>query len=234
MKYLISLLAGIVSGAALFVTALYFNPFSASQSISPLAVSSEQQLSLNFTGVPSESVLYTNSGESTASPYPEKTAELWESTVRRSRIAVVELGNGRGEPVGVGIKFSSDSEDTQVLNSLAIVDSVWHIYIPGRGTLFVDQRENYWSYLRDVVIQARWNSADNWRGAWNRVMTSGPNAIGTARVRGGSGEFAGVESEAVESLKATAYSVSDGPVAMDGSLAITLPDTRSPQTAQQN
>ncbi len=234
MKYLISLLVGIVSGVALFLAALYFNPFGASQSVSPLAVSSQRQLSLNFTGVPSESVLYTNSGESAAIPYPEKTAELWESTVRQSRIAAVELHNGRGEPIGVGIKFSSDSEDTQVLNSLAIVDSAWHIYIPGRGTLFVDQRENYWSYLRDVIIKARWNSADNWRGAWNRVMTSGPNAIGTARVRGGNGEFAGIESEAVESLQATAYSVKRGPVSMHGSLAITLPDARSPQTAQQN
>ena len=234
MKYLIALLVGIVLGAAAFIVALYLNPFGASQSVSPLAVSSQQQLSLNFTGVPSESVLYTNSGEYTASPHPEKTAELWESTLRKSRVAVVQLANGRGKPIGVGIKFSSDSEDTQILNSLAIVDSVWHIYIPGRGTLFVDQRENYWSYLRDVVIKARWNSADSWRGAWNRVMTSGPNAIGTGRVRGGNGEFAGIESEAVESLKATAYSVNRGPVAMDGSLAITLPDTRSPQAAQQN
>ena len=41
MKYLISLLVGIVSGAALFLAALYFNPFGASQSVSPLAVSSQ-------------------------------------------------------------------------------------------------------------------------------------------------------------------------------------------------
>lgn len=234
MKYLISLIVGMFTGVALFVATMYFNPFAGKQSVSPLAVGSQQLLNLNFTGVPSDSVLFTNNGESTISPHPEKTTELWEATVRKSRVTVVQLDSSRGEPAGVGIKFSSDSEDTKVLNSLALVDSVWHIYLPGRGTLFVDQRENYWSFLRDIVAKARWSSADNWRGAWNRVMTNGPNAIGTARVVGGSGEFVGIQSEAVESLNATAYSAQSGPVAMDGSLAITLPDAQSEQTAQQN
>jgi hypothetical protein len=54
-------------------------------------------------------------------------------------------------------------------------------------------------------------------------MTQGPNALGTARVTGGNGNFAGKSGEAVESLTANAYSAIDGPVSMDGSLTITLP-----------
>ena len=234
MKYLVSLIIGVLVGLAAFVAAMYFNPFSGAQSVSPLAVSEQQQLNLNFSAVPSDSLLFTNDGESAVMPHPEKTAELWEATVRNSRVAVVQLDNSRGEPVGLGIKFSSDSESTRVLNSEVIVDSAWHIYLPGRGTLLVGQQENYWTYIRDVVVKAEWNSADNWRGNWNRVMTSGPNAIGTGRVLGGSGEFAGLDSEAVESLSATAYSSRSGPVAMDGSLAITLPDTPLEQAAQEN
>jgi hypothetical protein len=42
-------------------------------------------------------------------------------------------------------------------------------------------------------------------------------------VFGGSGVFAGLEVDGVESLNAKAYSVADGPVAMDGALAIELP-----------
>jgi hypothetical protein len=53
-------------------------------------------------------------------------------------------------------------------------------------------------------------------------MTSGPGALGTAAVSGGTGEFAGLESEAVEALHASAYSVSQGPVAMDGRLTIDI------------
>lgn len=234
MKYLIALLLGIVVGIATFSAMLYFNPFSGKQSISPLAVSSQQTLNLNYTAVPAESLLFTNDGESISAPHPEKTAELWESTIRKSRVQVVEMMDSRGNPVGLGIKFSSDSEATRLLNSEAMVDSAWHIHLPERGTLFIGQTENYWAYVRDIVVAAGWNSADSWRGKWNRVMTAGPNAIGTARVTGGNGEFAGIETEAVESLHATAYSTDTGPVAMDGNVLVSLPDADPRQTAQQN
>jgi len=56
-------------------------------------------------------------------------------------------------------------------------------------------------------------------------MTQGPGALGTGRVSGGNGEFAGMASEAVESLRARAYSAEFGPVSMDGNLTITLPAT---------
>ena len=58
-------------------------------------------------------------------------------------------------------------------------------------------------------------------------MTQGPGALGTGRVSGGSGNFAGMSSEAVETLTACAYSTSLGPVSMDGNLTITLPATVS-------
>ncbi len=234
MKYLISLLLGIVTGVVLFAATLYYNPFADKQRVSPLAVSSQQLLNLSYSAVPSEAVLFTNDGESTSAPYPEKTNELWEAPVRNTRVIVVQLSDSLGEPNGIGVKFSSDSETTRLLNAEALVDSVWHIYMPERGSLFVSQRENYWSYLRDIVFSARSSSADAWRGAWSRVTTVGPNAIGTARVVGGNGEFANLESEAIESLNATAYSAETGPVAMSGSITIALPDeATASQTAQQ-
>lgn len=228
MKYLITLLVGIATGAALAAATVYFNPFVSQQSVSPLAVSSGDTLNLGYTGVPSETVLYTNDGEQRVSPFPEGTSELWEHTVHRSRVAVVEMHSSRGLPVGVGIKFSSDSEATDVLNAEALVNSAWHIYLPGRGSLMVGQQENYWTYLRDIVTKARWSSGDSWRGAWSGVMTAGPNAIGTGRVFGGSGEFAGLEAEAVETLTASAYAADRGPVAMDGGLTISLPEAPRP------
>lgn len=232
MKYLLALILGLLAGVMAFAAVMYFNPFSGKQAVSPLAVSSEPQLSLNFSAVPADALAFTNNGEARLRPYPEKMAELWESTIRNSRVAIVEINNSRGEAVGVGVKFSSDSEATRLLNSQALVDSAWHIYLPGRGTLFVGQREDYWSFLRDVVLQAELNSADNWRGTWSRVMTNGPNALGTGTVSGGSGRFVSIDSEAVESLSANAYSARIGPVSMSGSLAIVLPDdTTTARTA---
>jgi hypothetical protein len=121
--------------------------------------------------------------------------------------------------------MSSDSEQTSLINANAEVNSVWHVYLPGQGTFLIDQSENYWSYIHDIVIPARWSSGDNWKGSFHKIMTSGPGALGIARVTGGSGEFAGQSTEAVESLTASAYSALEGPVSMDGNLTIVAPVT---------
>lgn len=222
-KYSIALGLGLVTGAAIFALLLYFNPLSKQQTLSPLSVSQNEVITLNYSAVPADSLVFTNDGESQVDPYPAKVLQLWEATIRNSDATAMVLNDSRGQPAGIGIKFSSDSESTNVLNGEAVVDSVWHIYMPGRGSLFVEQSENYWSYLRDVVIPAHWSSGDNWRGLWNANVTAGPGALGTARVVGGSGEFDGLRADAVESLSAKAYSVEHGPVALDGSLAIELP-----------
>jgi hypothetical protein len=227
MKYVISLILGMLTGATLFCLLLYFNPFASPASISPLAMSRSQVINLSFPVVASETLALTNDGESAPPPHPENVLQLWERAVVDASAMVVVLADSRGEPVGIGVKLESDSEDTSILDAQILVNSVWHIHIPGRGTMLVDQSENHWSYLRDIIIPAHRSSGDNWRGTWNKVMTVGPNAIGTARVTGGNGEFAGMEQEAVESLSASAYSVAAGPVAMTGNLVITLPDERA-------
>jgi hypothetical protein len=223
MKHAISLLIGILFGAVLFVFGMYYNPFAEKQMVSPLAVSQDEQLDFTYTTVPGETILYTDNGETIVDTHPDRVAELWEPTIVNTRIAVTVLNDGRGQVAGLGIKFSSDSEETSVINSRALVNSAWHIYVPGRGTLLVDQIENYWSYLREIVVPARWSSGDNWRGSFFKIMTHGPGALGTARVTGGTGKFAGISSEAVETLTARAYSANDGLVSANGGLTISLP-----------
>ncbi|MDJ0812667.1 MAG: hypothetical protein QNJ23_02995 [Woeseiaceae bacterium] len=223
MRYLVALLLGLAVGVAAFLALLYFNPMTTRNHLSPLSVSDNQVITFNYSAVATDAIVYTNDGESQVIPHPAKVLQLWEPTVRRSDALATVLRDGRNAPAAIGIKFSSDSERTNVLNGEAIVDSVWHVYAPGQGTLFVEQRENYWDFLRDIMIPARWSSGDNWRGNWNGSITSGPGALGTSRVFGGSGIFAGIETDAVESLSAKAYSVEFGPVAMDAELAIEIP-----------
>lgn len=227
MKYVFSFLTGFIFGALLFVSALYYNPFTSQQALSPLAVTNERIVDLAFTNVPGESILFTNNGESIAAPFPERVADLWEPAIADTSVQVSTLLDSRGDLAGIGIKSSTRSEDTSILNGKAMVSSIWHVYLPGQGTFIVDQTENYWSYIRDIVIPARWSSGDNWKGSFHGITTSGPGALGTARVSGGSGVFAGLTSEAVESLTARAYSANAGPVSMDGSLTITLPAASS-------
>jgi hypothetical protein len=220
MKYFFALFVGLVCGAALLLAGLYFNPFIARQALSPLAVSDNVLVVLNYSLVPADSVLFTNDGESVRKPFPLKVQELWEPAVQQTWVTVTDLVNVRGEPVGIGIKFASDSEKSRPLKGEALVESVWHIYLPGRGTLFVQQVENYWPLLRDIVIPARWSSSDSWRGNWHNSITAGPGALSTGKVIGQTGEFAGLSAEAMESVDASVYSALDGPVAMRGSLTI--------------
>ncbi|MGI9261801.1 MAG: hypothetical protein ACR2QR_07185 [Woeseiaceae bacterium] len=226
MKYAISIGLGLLTGAMLFVGGMYLNPFIGQPAVSPLAVTEERVVDLSFSAVPADAILYTDHGESIVAPRPERVAELWEAAIEDTNVFVTVLQDGRGGGAGIGIKMQSKSEDTAIIRGEALANSVWHVYLPGQGTMMIDQTENYWSYIRDVMVPARTSSGDNWRGSFHRVMTSGPGTLGTARVSGGSGELAGVETESVESLTAAGYSSSNGPVAMEGSLTIAIPQQR--------
>lgn len=223
MKYLISLLVGMVVGVAAFLALLYYNPLTSKTKLSPLSVTTNELISLNYSTVASESLVYTNDGESLVAPHPTKVLQLWEQPIRKTDALATVLRDSRNQVAGVGVKFSSDSESTNILNGEALVDSVWHIYLPGRGSFFIEQKENFWGYLREVVLPAYLSSGDNWRGNWNGSVTAGPGALGTSRVVGGSGEFVALESVGVESLLAKAYSIDQGPVAITGELSIELP-----------
>jgi hypothetical protein len=220
IKYVAGLLLGIALGVLAAAALLYSNPLAARNPLSPLSVSNNNILSLGYSGVPTDSIVYTNNGESRVQPHPEKVRELWEAPIRRTEVLVTVLTDSRNDPAGIGIKFSSDSENTRIVNGEALVDSAWHIHLVERGSLFVEQTENYWNFLRKIVLPAHWSSSNHWKGVWNGNMTAGPGALGTAAVTGGTGEFAGLESEAVEAVHATAYSVAQGPVAMEGRLTI--------------
>ena len=222
MKYLVSLLLGIVCGVAAFAALLYFNPLTAREKLSPLSVSSNEIINLSYSTAADDSIVYTNNGEARIQPHPAKVLQLWEAPVRHSAAVATLLYDSRGDVAGLGIKFSSESERTRLLSGEALVDSAWHIYLPGRGTLFIEQSENYWNYVREIVIPAHWSSADSWKGNWHGTLTVGPGALGTARVVGGSGEFDDLATDAIESISAKAYSVDRGPVAVEGQLTIEL------------
>ena len=154
-------------------------------------------------------------------PANEFLADL-RASIRHTEVLVTVLTNSRNAVVGLGVKITSDSESTRLIKAEMLVDSIWHIYLPGRGSLFIEQTENFWSYAREVIAPAYWSSADNWKGVWNGNTTAGPGALGTARVIGGSGEFSNRQMAAVEALSARVYSVENGPLAMDGHLTIEL------------
>ena len=220
IRHIVALLAGLSIGASAALALLIFNPLAAKNPLSPLSISDNRMVSLAYSAVAADAILYTNDGGSRIRPHPENVQELWEAPIRRTDVLVTLLSDSRSDEAGIGIKFVSDSERTKLINGEALVDSVWHIILPDRGTLFVYQSENFWNYLREIVVPAYWSSTKKWKGIWHGNTTVGPGSLGTATVYGGSGEFAGLSSEAMEALTARAYSVTDGPVSMEGRITI--------------
>ncbi|MGI9248712.1 MAG: hypothetical protein ACR2QI_06825 [Woeseiaceae bacterium] len=223
MKYLIALVLGLLVGATGFVAALIYNPFNAEHGLSPLSVTDAEVMTLSFSTVPSDAIAFTNDGESRQKPFPEKVLQLWEAPIRLTSAMATVMRDARSRTAGIGVKFSSLSEQTRLLQGEALVDSVWYVYLPGRGSLFIEQSENYWTYLREVTFPAYRSSANNWKGAWLDDLTAGPGALGTAAVTGGAGSFKGLKMQGVESLLAQAFSVDDGLISAEGRLLIEMP-----------
>ena len=223
MRYLIALLVGLATGVVIALAFLFYNPFTTQRSLSPLAVSDRQQISLRYSAVAEDSIIITNNGDSSRlQPNPVKVLQLWEAPISNTDVLVTLLHDSRNESVGIGVKYSSRSQRTRLLNGEALVDSAWYIYLPGKGSMLMEQSENHWAFLREVIIPAHWNSGNKWHGNWYTTITDGPGALGTARVYGGSGIYTGLNSEAIETHTAKAYSTDVGPVAMEGRLTIDL------------
>lgn len=221
MKYLAGLLAGMIVGAALLAAALYWNPFAGRSTISPLAVADGDLLELDYSLSSSDAIAYVDDGDSGNPLHPGGIEELWEPTVNDTTVRVAVLRGSQGEAAGIGVKFATRSERSRLLNADVLVDSVWHIRLADGGTMLVEQTENRWAWLRDVVLPG--SIGDGWRGSWYHILTTGPNAIGTGAVTGGSGPLNGVTGEAVEAWRAAAWSAEAGPVDVDGVLTLSLP-----------
>ena len=228
MRYLLVLVGGMLLGLVGLTAAVYYNPMAGGNNLSPLSVTDNEVVRLSYSAAAQDTLVYTNDGESQVAPHPPKVLQLWEPTVRLTTATVNVLADSRGQIAGLGVKFSSHSDRTDVLDGEVLVNSVWHVYLPGRGSLFIEQSENYWNYIHEIVVPAYRSAGDNWRGTWLGNLTSGPGALGTAWVAGGSGQFEGMDAEAVEALSAKAYSVDIGPVAMTGELSIELPAAEVP------
>lgn len=220
MKYVVGLLAGMITGAALLAAALYWNPFAGRSTVSPLAVAGGDLFELGYSLSSSDAIAYVDDGDSGNALNPGNIQELWEPTVNDTTVRVVVLRNSQGAVVGIGVKFATRSEQSRLLNAEVLVDSVWHIRLADGGTMLVEQTENRWAWLRDVVLPGSFG--DGWRGTWYDILTTGPNALGTGSVTGGSGPLNGIEGEAVEAWRAAAWSAEAGPIDVDGILTLSL------------
>ena len=217
------MLAGIFVGIFLFLQAIYLNPLTDRDSVSPLALSSHQMLELHFsTALDGKQLVPTQEkNRNVLSTYA--TAKFSEPTLRDTTVFLTILKNTTDHVAGLGIKMLSKSDTTSLIKGAAIANSVWHIYLPASGTIMIGQTENYWAYIRDIVIPAHLASDKSWQGTFHRITTTGPEPQGTANVSGGNGLFKNLTTSASESLTVAHYLAGTGPVTMEGNLKIVIP-----------
>lgn len=220
MRFLRALIPGFVVGVLLFLAGFYFNPFSSESLLSPLSVSQSRLVEYSYSRNPKDMLVLTNDGDSLVAPSPAKVQELWEPAVEDTEALVAILHDTTGKPAGIGIRISSWSDDTDLLDARLSKNSDWHIFVPEHGTAFVEQTEDLWPYLRNVVIPGQVKR--EWQGMWYGSVTGGPNALRTARVNGGSGQMQDLRSEAVEFFQVEHYSAEAGPIKSVGRLTLEL------------
>lgn len=190
MKYVMSLLFGLIFGVITAVAGIVFNPLTLGQS-EPLANSD-----MAFDYSMGESWIFTHSNRLNIPVVPKSSPLLFENGIRGSLMGSMPLNGEAGTASAAGTRISVPSSESELLRSGLLVDDYWLISVPGAGTVFMHAVNNQWPLVRDTVV---WVDLLNrkWSGTGQYDPTSGPAAAG-ARVVGMTGalkDFRGVGQE---------------------------------------
>jgi hypothetical protein len=199
MKYVLCLLFGLVVGAALAVTALFFNPLTRGDAEPKGAA----DWSLNYALAPAATWIATHDERLDLPRVPDDVPLLWESGIKGSLLAAMPLHDASGRFAAFGTRISVPSAATEFLRSGLLVDDFWLISFPGQGSIFVHALSNEWPLLRDTLVSVDW-LGQNWQGPGAYAPTVGPGADG-ARLSGMSGSFAGKTGHGRERLGLDEY-----------------------------
>lgn len=211
MKYLLTATVGLAAGAVLACAALYFNPLTAAQSPEPGA--EDRRLQYEY---PSQSSLLTHGGRLRLPVAPAGVERLWENTIRRSLLHVVELTDADG-PAAVATRISLPSRQTDLLRRGMIIRDRWLVTVPGEGSFMLEADTNLWPLLRDHVVPV-WYLGRAWAGPASYQPTVGPGRRDAARADGLTGRFEGTEGSAVERFRLESFSRHAGPEKLVGEL----------------
>lgn len=224
MKYLFVALLGLLIGAGLAGTALYYNPFSVQTGGSPETGDRVLKYSLP------DQVLTAAVGEHAllAGRSPEVEG-LWEETIDRAAVIGLVLTDEAGQPAAIASRLMAASPSTDLLLNGVVLNDYWLVTLPGQGTLFVRSDSNVWPFLKETVLPV-WLFDRPWRGPLEYHPTVGPNAGNTGSVLGVAGVFEGKVGSAVERYDVTAFGATQNSTAVAGELFLHLPEQ---QVAQQ-
>lgn len=199
MKYVLSLVFGLLLGAVTGLALLYFNPLTRTQS----RPGAESDWVLEYSLTEGGTWLSTHSERLALPIVPVDAPLLWESGIKGSLLQAMPLANANGQPGAIGTRISVPSSDSEFVRSGLLVEDYWLISVPGEGSVFVYALNNQWPLVRDTLVRVDWLQQD-WNGPSEYAPTLGPGA-GGARVTGLTGSYRGREGGGRDSFKLDAY-----------------------------
>lgn len=214
MKYVISLLVGLIMGAASAAAVLYFNPLTQRQS-SPLG---NPELSLRYRLSGSDMWLSTHDDRLAIPVVPSDVSLLFEEGIRGTWLSAYRL---RADSVPLPVaatRISIPSPDSELLRTGLLVEDYWLVSVPGAGSLLVHAESNQWPLLRDTLVNVDWLGRD-YAGPRKYHPTRGP-ANAAAEVHGLTGAYAGSRGRAREYLSLESYN--GGLSSLSGELMIRM------------
>lgn len=215
MKYLLSLVFGILVGTACAAALLFFNPLTRSQG----SAAADDAWVLSYSMRPADLWVSTHDDSVDLPVVPADLPLLYEQGIKGSILMAMPLQFSGGQAQAT--RISVPSANTEFLQSGFVTDDYWLVSVPGRGSLFVHAESNQWPLLRDTLVSVNWLRRD-WKGAAEYLPTRGPVRAG-ASVLGLSGEFAGISGHAKERIDVLSYDSSA--LQLSGELLLELDDS---------
>jgi hypothetical protein len=218
MKYLFVSLFGLLIGASLAGTILYYNPFTARVGAQP--ASGDRVLKYRL---PDQLLAAAVGDDALLGSRPSRVEGLWEETIDRTAAVGILLTDDTGQPAAIASRLMAASPATDLLLTGVIVSDYWLVTLPGQGTLFVRAESNVWPFLKETLLPV-WLFDRPWRGRAEYRPTVGPNPGGAGEVLGLAGVFEGKSGSAVERYDVTAFNPAQHSTAAVGELFIHLPE----------
>lgn len=207
MKTLIAFAVGIALGLAAAAGLVYLNPLYAQNDPVPINANADWSLTISTDGHFGGALVHTHSESLPLPRVPADVEELWHPAHKGVHAFVHAFENQSGELVGVGVKFAAISEESRVLPTQLLLDSDWSVLLPGAGSFFVSQTENYWPFTRAVILPAMKNNQRQWAGTFEGDTTVGPSGTLEAIMIGASGVLRGQRGVAKEAITASRVSL---------------------------
>lgn len=196
-RFGLALVVGFLVGAAGALVALSREPAVRLPHVKPITSTEVGRVVESFfSRAPEDALTLTHSGKPPFAVFPSRVALLSEPVVERGLALIVRVRNAAEEVIGYASELEVHPAGKAFADDI-VWDTDWTVVIPGRGALFLHQKEHS-GELGSKALKPMLATRQEWRGDVTAQTTVGPQSDGRGTIIGGTGDFAGAAGSFVE------------------------------------